>query len=111
MTAQAIFYTIFAVFAVYGIYTAARELVIFINRLTGKKDHTGLDCASSKCRGCYGCDDCPAANADNENSEDNEEEDACLDYTYADSVSDNEADDTDVTDDADDEDKDEFFRT
>lgn len=48
--AEAIIYTVFAIFAVYGMYTAARELVLFITRLSGK--NTG---DRHLCRGCKGC--------------------------------------------------------
>ena len=36
--AQAIFYTIFSIFAVYGIYIAAREVILFICRKAERRD-------------------------------------------------------------------------
>lgn len=82
--AESIFYTIFAIFAVYGIYTAAREVVAFVKKLIDKDD---VDC---DCHGCSGCCclnekdcECPSAEitediktADSEYTENEDDDDS-----------------------------------
>ncbi len=79
---DAVIYVIFAILAVYGAYTAVRELVIFIAKLNGKDDG-----GNELCNGCCGCEGCRLSEEDEKAVPDDDE-------------------DTDI-----DTDNDDFFRT
>ena len=49
---DAILYTILAVFAVYGVYSAIRETVLLISGAFGKGEAADEDDPCSICRGC-----------------------------------------------------------
>ncbi|MBQ7827060.1 MAG: hypothetical protein IJ386_02215 [Clostridia bacterium] len=76
--AEAIIYTVFAIFAVYGMYTAARELVLFLQRICGKEQGSRDLCGG--CKGCslgesaetedHGVPDCTEAKSEEDDEED-----------------------------------------
>ena len=51
---EAIIYTILSIFAVYGFYSAAIEIVLFISKLLRKKQSDNTLCHS--CKGCGMCE-------------------------------------------------------
>ena len=69
--AEAVIYTILAIFAVYGMYTAAREVVIFLGRLHGKRERR-----RDLCHGCNrGCNGCGKADNAEQDQQDEDEDD------------------------------------
>lgn len=72
---EAVIYTVFAIFAVYGMYTAAREVVLFLQRLSGKK-HGSRDLCGG-CRGCCKAD--PAEAEENKTKVTHDKETDCSD--------------------------------
>ena len=70
--AEAIIYTILAIFAVYGMYTAAREAVLFLGRLRGKKESS-----DELCHGCRGCSRCEDAKDEPQDDDDDDRDFFC----------------------------------
>ena len=71
---DAIMYTIFAILAVYGAYTAVRETVLFFTGLYGGDDKNGDGC--SLCGGCKYCDNADTADDTDEEKDDKDEDDS-----------------------------------